>query len=81
MVLLTLLPAHKRTPDKEQLRQDVNHWIRTTKDADLVVDAEAVVRDPSRPEWLRPSYDLGDGLHLSVAGHRALGAAVADALR
>ena len=81
VVLLTLLPAHKRTPDKEQIRQDVNHWIRTTKDADVVVDAESVVRDPGQPNRLRPEYDWGDGLHLSVAGHQALGAAVADALR
>lgn len=81
VVLLTLLPAHKRTPDKEQIRQDVNHWIRTTKNADVVVDAESVVRDPDQPNRLRPAYDWGDGLHLSVAGHQALGAAVADALR
>jgi lysophospholipase L1-like esterase len=80
VVLLTLLPAHKRTPDREQVRQEVNAWIRTTKAADLVVDAEAVVRDPALPTRLLPSYDWGDGLHLSVAGHRALGAAVAQAL-
>jgi lysophospholipase L1-like esterase len=81
VVLLTLLPAHKRTPDKEQIRQAVNDWIRTTDAADLVVDAESVVRDPDQPNRLRPSYDWGDGLHLSEAGHRALGTAVADALR
>jgi lysophospholipase L1-like esterase len=81
VVLLTLLPAHKRTADKEKIRQDVNHWIRTTKTADVVVDADAVVRDPAMPHRLRPAYDWGDGLHVSVAGHQALGAAVAGALR
>ena len=81
VVLLTLLPAHRRAADREAVRQAVNAWIRTTDRVDLVLDAEAVLRDPQSPTRLRPEYDLGDGLHLSVAGHRALGRAVAAALR
>jgi lysophospholipase L1-like esterase len=79
-VLMTLTPAHKRTPDKERVRQDVNRWIRTTKAVDRVVDADAVLRDPAQPLRLAPAYDFGDGLHLSLAGERALGEAVAAAL-
>jgi lysophospholipase L1-like esterase len=81
VVLLTLTPAHRRTADKESIRIEVNQWIRSTKGADGVIDADALLRDPSQPNRLLPSYDLGDGLHLSVDGHRALGGAVADALR
>jgi lysophospholipase L1-like esterase len=79
-VLVTLTPAHKRTPDKEQVRQDVNHWIRTTKAIDGFVDADQVLRDPATPNRLAAPYDFGDGLHLSLAGERALGEAVAERL-
>jgi lysophospholipase L1-like esterase len=81
VVLMTLTPAHKRTADKEQVRQAVNSWIRTAGTADQVIDADAVLRDPAQPRRLLPSYDFGDGLHLSVAGQHALGEAVAKALR
>ena len=79
-VLMTLTPAHKRTADKEQVSQDVNAWIRTTKAVDVVVDADEVLRDPANPIRLAATYDFGDGLHLSLAGEKALGEAVADAL-
>lgn len=52
----------------------VNAWIRSHFDA--VLDFDAVVRDPARPDHLAPAYDSGDGLHLSPAGYRALAAAV-----
>jgi lysophospholipase L1-like esterase len=52
----------------------VNGWIRDHFDA--VLDFDAVVRDPARPDHLAPIYDSGDGLHLSPAGYRALAAAV-----
>ena len=77
-VLLTLLPAGQRMPAYEQIRTQVNQWIRDSKEQ--VIDAEAVVRDPAQPTRLLPAYDHGDGLHLSEAGHRALGAAVAAAI-
>jgi lysophospholipase L1-like esterase len=76
IVLVTLAPAHKRAATLETTRQQVNAWIRTTPDADAVVDADALLRDPANPRRLRSSYDLGDGLHLSAEGHRAVGTAV-----
>ena len=80
VVLVSLPPAWKRTADKEELRLQVNHWIRTTRDADAYVDADALLRDPAQPTHLRPAYDFGDGLHLSAAGHEVLGKAVVAAL-
>lgn len=80
VVLVTIAPAHKRTADREQVRQALNAWIRTTPEADVRVDADALLRDPARPTRLLPSYDLGDGLHLSAAGHRALGLAMSQLL-
>lgn len=80
VLLVTLPPAWKRTPDKELVRQQVNSWIRTTKEADAMVDADALVRDPAHPTRLRAAYDFGDGLHLSASAHRALGQAIVAAL-
>ncbi|MFN2524438.1 MAG: GDSL-type esterase/lipase family protein [Mycobacteriales bacterium] len=77
-VLLTLLPAGRRAPAYEQVRSQVNDWIRTSREQ--VVDTDVVVRDPAQPTRLLPAYDYGDGLHLSVAGQRAVGEAVAAAI-
>jgi lysophospholipase L1-like esterase len=80
VVLVTLPPAWKRPLDREQVRQQVNAWIRTTTFADLRVDADRLLRDPARPTHLLPAYDFGDGLHLSAAGHRVLGQAIVTTL-
>ncbi len=77
VVLLTIPPASRRTPGAAAAREQVNAWIRASGD---VVDADVVLRDPSDAERLRPGYDHGDGLHLSPAGHRTLGEAVAQVL-
>jgi lysophospholipase L1-like esterase len=81
VALVTLAPAERRARDRERTRQVVNTWIRTTRIAPIHVDADALLRDPSRPTRLLPSYDLGDGLHLSARGHERLGQAIAAVLR
>lgn len=80
VVLGTVPPAHRRPPAQEAVRLAVDRWVRTTRAADAVLDADAVLRDPARPGRLLAAYDLGDGLHLSERGHRALGDAAADLL-
>jgi len=57
-------------------RQAINAWIRTPGHFDAVVDFDKLMRDPKRPTYLRPDYDLGDGLHPSVKGYQAMGNAV-----
>jgi lysophospholipase L1-like esterase len=57
-------------------RQAVNAWIRQSGHFDAVVDFDAVTRDPARPDRLRPAYDVGDALHPSPAGYRAMGDAI-----
>lgn len=81
VVLMTIPPADERTATQRQARHAVNAWIRTQAPADLVVDADAVLRDPDDPERLASEVDHGDGLHLSTTGHRRLGEAVAQALQ
>lgn len=61
-------------------RVAINRWIRSAGVFDAVVDFDAVLRDPSRPERLAPAFDSGDGLHPSPAGYARMGQAVPIAL-
>lgn len=81
VVLVTIPPATKRSPAEVAVRRAVNRWMLTSGAADQVLDADAVLRDPAGGERLAPAYDVGDGLHLSPAGHRVLGEAAAQVLR
>ena len=56
------------TPGKEPIRQEVNHWIRSSGAFDGVIDFEAAMRDPADPVRLRKNVDSGDHLHPSDAG-------------
>ncbi|MBM0105379.1 hypothetical protein JM946_11500 [Steroidobacter sp. S1-65] len=69
------------TPENEAKRQAVNHWIRTTREFDAVVDYDLALRDPADPTRMLPAYDTGDGLHPNDAGHAALARAIAHTLR
>lgn len=80
VLLVTIPPAAQREPAQLAARHAVNDWIRSDSGPDAVVDADRLLRDAAEPERLAPGYDHGDGLHLSVAGHRALAAEVAAAL-
>ena len=60
----------------EVARQAINAWIRTPGNFDAVIDFDAVVRDPARPDRMLPAYDSGDHLHPSMAGYRAMADAV-----
>ena len=77
----TILPfagaaTYHPTAVNEADRQALNAWIRTPGNFDAVIDFDAVMRDPARPERLKPSLDSGDHLHPSIAGYRAMAAAV-----
>jgi lysophospholipase L1-like esterase len=61
-------------------RQAINAWIRARGHFDALVDFDALMRDPRRPERLRAGYDSGDGLHPSDKGYRAMADAVPLAL-
>ncbi|MGK5630872.1 GDSL-type esterase/lipase family protein [Streptomyces sp. URMC 123] len=64
------------TPELEAVRQAVNERIRAGEVYDAVVDFDAALRDPSRPDRLFPAYDEGDHLHPSDEGYRAMAYAV-----
>jgi lysophospholipase L1-like esterase len=57
----------------EQVREDVNNWIRTSGTFDGVVDFDQITRDPAKPTWFNAAYDSGDHLHPGDAGYKAMG--------
>ncbi|MFL6144277.1 MAG: SGNH/GDSL hydrolase family protein [Labedaea sp.] len=60
----------------EAVRDELNHWIRTSGEYDAVVDFAAAVSDPADSDFLRADYDSGDRLHPNDAGYRAMAAAI-----
>lgn len=75
VLLATLSPAEGPdtwTPEREATRQAVNAYIRTTDDADGVVDADRALRDPSHPTRLNPRFFSGDAVHPNDLGSRAI---------
>ncbi|AMO92912.1 GDSL-like Lipase/Acylhydrolase family protein [Collimonas fungivorans] len=61
---------------KEQTRQAVNQWIRSSGEFDAVIDFDAVVRDPKHPRRFLPAFDSGDHLHPGDRGYRAMADAI-----
>jgi len=79
VVLATLLPfegADYFSDGGEATRQQVNAWIRTTGEADGVIDFDMATRDPARPSSLLAAYDSGDRLHPSDAGYATMAESV-----
>jgi lysophospholipase L1-like esterase len=64
------------TPENEKVRQEVNTWVRTTKEFDGMIDFDLPVADPSHPARILPEYDSGDHLHPNDAGYVASANAV-----
>lgn len=81
MVGVTLVPLRSQSeyglenfyqPEKEAIRQAVNHWMRTSQEFDALIDVDLLVRDPQCIEQLDMQYDSGDHLHLNEAGQRLI---------
>lgn len=60
----------------EQIRVQVNQWIRSAGAFDAVVDFDAVTRDPEHPKQIRPSFNDGDHLHPNDAGYEKMADAI-----
>jgi lysophospholipase L1-like esterase len=71
----TIFPGYY-SPEKEQLRQAVNNWIRSSDAFDAVIDFDRAVRDPSHPTRMLPAYDSGDHLHPNDLGMQAMANAI-----
>ncbi|WP_158885006.1 SGNH/GDSL hydrolase family protein [Amycolatopsis anabasis] len=80
----TLLPykgAFYYSERGERVRDEVNHWIRTSGEYDAVVDLDRALAAPGDPDRLAPAYDSGDRLHPSDAGYHAMAEQVAPLVR
>ncbi len=60
----------------EAVRQAINTWIRTGGEVDGVLDFDAVIRDPDKPNRTKDGFHSGDYLHGSDAGYAAMAASV-----
>jgi lysophospholipase L1-like esterase len=60
------------TAEGEAKRQALNHWIRSSKAYDQVLDFDAALRDPAHPNKSQVAFDSGDHLHPSPAGYEAM---------
>jgi lysophospholipase L1-like esterase len=64
-------------PEVDAKRNAVNAFVRDNQGTfDAVLDFDAVVRDPARPQRMLPAYDSGDHLHPGDAGLKAMGESV-----
>ena len=57
---------------KEACRQTVNQWMRTSGEADGVIDFDALMRDPQHPSQLRKDLQE-DWLHPNAKGYHEMG--------
>lgn len=75
VLLGTLLPIHGwRTyaPFREEMREELNDWIRTTSEADGCIDFDVALRNPDFPTAFRNGFDSGDHLHPSGDAYREM---------
>lgn len=71
----TLLPFkgwRTYAPFREDLRNEVNAWIRTTNDIDGCIDFDLALRDAKDPSSFRQGFDSGDHLHPSAKAYKTM---------
>ena len=71
----TLLPIKGwRTfaPFREELRNEVNAWIRSCPDIDGCIDFDLALRDEADSSSFKPGFDSGDHLHPSTKAYKAM---------
>ncbi|WP_338241801.1 SGNH/GDSL hydrolase family protein [Aurantiacibacter hainanensis] len=68
------------TEEGEAARQVINDWIVNSGEFDAVVRLDTAFADPDNPQAMREGYHMGDYLHGSDAGLRAVGESIDLAL-
>lgn len=64
------------TSQARQSRDAVNAWLRQQTLSDGLVDFDACLADPDRPEYLAAEFNSGDNLHPNPAGYMAMAACI-----
>lgn len=60
-------------PGHEQVRREVNAYIRESGEFDGVIDFDSIIRNPEEKISLSPDYHCGDWLHPNDAGYKVMG--------
>lgn len=79
VIVATITPyggAAYYAEEGEAVRAAINSWIRSSHEADGVLDFDAAMRDPAKPTQIREGFHAGDHLHGSDAGYRAMAAVI-----
>lgn len=83
VLLATIAPYEGATyysAEGEAVRQAINAWIRTNKEADGVLDFDKAIRDPNQPSRIKDGFHSGDHLHGSDDGYAAMAESIDLAL-
>ena len=67
-------------PFRNDLRNAVNEWIRTTDEIDGYIDFDAALRAADKPEAFAEGFDSGDHLHPSDKAYERMAMTVPDIL-
>lgn len=65
---------------REDLKNEVNAWIRATDEIDGCIDFDMALRDPQNPSAFRNGFDSGDHLHPNNRAYKAMADAVPEDL-
>lgn len=63
---------------REEIRNELNEWIRTTDEADGCIDFDKAVNDPMHPSRFADGFDSGDHLHPSADAYKAMAESVPE---
>lgn len=80
----TILPIkgwRTYAPFREELRQEINKWIRTTDEIDGFIDFDKYMQKEDDKLALNPLFDSGDHLHPSMKGYEQMAKAVVESFK
>jgi len=58
------------------VKREVNDWIRKDAGFDAVLDFDAIIRDPAKPDLMVQAYNCGDNVHPAPIGYFQMGKSV-----
>ncbi len=79
--LATILPSthtEMHGQGREEIRLEVNKWIRENDIIDGFIDFDKALKNPDNPHVLTKDFDCGDGLHPSMEGSMKLCATIPE---
>jgi hypothetical protein len=73
-----MIPRHNDVWNeaKNKVKREVNEWIRKDAGFDAVLDFDAVMRDPAKPDQMIAAFNCGDNIHPAPIGYFQMGKSV-----